>query len=145
MEPIILVIKWGTLRLAEAKEFKNSKWEDIELRQYTISTVDNKYKIVDLDKSEVKPIIRSILWQIGLYPELKIVSMTRWIVSIVGVICLFTLLIATRANSEKSYSEGQKVIIDTIKKTCSTWLTNRTIDIKGIEKPEDKSVKIFWK
>lgn len=91
MESVILVIKGGMVREAEKDEFKKTNGEDIEIRQYSLSTVDNRYKIVDLDKSEVKPIIRSILGQIGLYPELKIVKTTRWIVSIIVVLCVFIL------------------------------------------------------
>jgi hypothetical protein len=56
-----LVIKGGTLREALPEEFEGKKGEDIELRQYVLKTVDNTYRVVDLDKSEVKPIIRSIL------------------------------------------------------------------------------------
>ena len=118
MEPVILVIKGGTLRLAEVDEFKNHKGEDIEIRQYVLDTVDKKYKIVDLDKSEVKPIIRSILGQIGLYPELGIVKMNRWIVSSVAVLCIIIIMISSGANTKKAYIEGQKTLVDKIDKQC---------------------------
>lgn len=145
MEPIILVIKGGTLRLAEKEEFKKANGEDVEIRQYCLSTVDNMYKVVDLDKSEVKPIIRSILGQIGLYPELGIVKSTRWIVSILVVLCLFILMTASGANTEKSFKEGQKTIIETIKKSCLTSSPIENFEVKGVEKPDDKNFKIFGK
>lgn len=117
----------------------------MEIRQYCLATVDNRFKIVDLDKSEVKPIIRSILGQIGLYPELAIVKMTRWIVSIIVVLCLVIIMTVSGGNSEKSFKEGQKTIIDTIKKSCSTGLPNSDFEVKSIEKPDTKNFKIFGK
>lgn len=145
MESVILVIKGGMVREAEKDEFKKTNGEDIEIRQYSLSTVDNRYKIVDLDKSEVKPIIRSILWQIGLYPELKIVKSTRWIVSIIVVLCVFILWSGAWATTQKGATEIEKNIIATIKKECSTLSPNADYKVESIEKPDDKNFKIFGK
>lgn len=131
IKPIRLVLQKGTLRLEEPWEFTKKNWkkkkdeeedeeDEMDIHFYKATTIDKRYEVVDLDKTEAGPLTRSILGQIGLFPELRIVKNIR-VLLIVALLILILVFVRTGGGTKQAdFEKSQKEVLDKITSVCST-------------------------
>lgn len=165
METVRLVLKGGTLRLAEKGEFTRKTWgkkkddesvddKEIDVWFYTVRTIDNAFEVVDLDKTSAMPLARSILGQIGLYPELKIVKMSRNVLIVTFLLLLLVYMRTWDGLKATDFTKDKKEILDKIQNACIVSKNpfgsgsimpdiKKEIDTKSTETPKSPLINMF--
>ena len=105
---VYIVIENGVSRSISEKEKK------MELQYFTISgEVDGiKYKIVDFDKTKVRPLVKDILNRQWMFLEIIMLNRLFWtsILSILAIVIFFTLSPGKSYISTEIQKEGEKII-----------------------------------
>lgn len=149
MERILLILDGGQLRVEEdwkkylplekqkKKNGESVKDEEKEVSTFyhSASTVCGKYTVVDMDKTSAQPIVRSLLRQISVLPE---IDMLRWlqIGQVITWVILTITLFASMSDNQWGLDKAEKAIIDKVD-TLSGALSKRgnQIQIPVIEEP----------
>lgn len=124
-----LVLERGTLRYARENEFSarkkkggmqdDNESDEIDMHFYKSATIDGRFEVVDLDKTSAWPLVRSILWQIGLYPELSVLRTVKNVCFVIVLILVVLYLRTGGGLKAEDYTKSQKDLVKSIEKICS--------------------------
>lgn len=73
----ILVHENGVLRIWDKDDFKPYDW------QYRVIDKSDRYMLIDLDKEKAAPLVKSILNDLDLFPELRMLRLAHWLLYLV--------------------------------------------------------------
>lgn len=91
---VLLIVENNILRIARADEIINpKKWH------YYQTDKTNKYTLWNLDVESAKPLAKSILNQLWLFPELFMLKMLLWITG--GILCIAVVISLLSFNTFK--------------------------------------------
>lgn len=78
----ILVIEDGILRIGKQEDLKKNDW------QYRMEDATKNYMLIDLDRGKAQPIVKSILNELDLFPEMRMLKLIQAMLLTVLVLIL---------------------------------------------------------
>lgn len=114
---VILLREDGILKIWSEKDIKKTDW------QYRIQDATENFMLIDIDHGKAQPLVKSILNELDLFPELRMLRKIQFSLYVVGLLLFITWLWGivrspTKLQVEEMGKTMAETKAETIKKTA---------------------------